>query len=144
MRQLVFALVLLAGLGTLSFSVFRLAKFMWHGRPGIPLDQIPSRLSSLVIYWLMQRKVMQKPADHPKFGFTSLHHLFIFWGFLVVTIGTVELWVYGLTGWTIPDPVKTPLGWMVDVFSLLVLIAVGFGFFRRLVIKPRLIPMSLD
>ena len=36
--------------------------------------------------------------DKPKFGFTSLHHLGIFWGFLVVTIGTVELWVNGLTG----------------------------------------------
>jgi len=82
-----------------------------------------------------------------KLGFTSLHHLGIFWGFLVVTLGTVELWVNGLVGWSftmLPSAIYRPLTWSIDVFNLIVLVAIGYGFFRRLVIKPRLIPMSLD
>ncbi|MGZ3441072.1 MAG: heterodisulfide reductase-related iron-sulfur binding cluster, partial [Polyangia bacterium] len=90
---------------------------------------------------------MERPTTPRKLGFTSLHHLGIFWGFLVVTLGTVELWANGLVGLSftmLPSAIYQPLEWGIDVFNLVVLIAIGYGFFRRLVIKPRLIPMSLD
>jgi Fe-S oxidoreductase len=144
---MIFALVLVCGMGGLAFTISRLIRFMWVGRPGIPLDRIPERLGSVVLYWLLQRKVMEKPMDHPKVGFTSLHHLGIFWGFLIVTAGTVELWINGLTGLSyalLPGIIYHPLEWLIDVFNLIVLLAIGYGFFRRLVVKPRLIPMSLD
>lgn len=147
MRHLIFAIVLAVGLGGLAFTISRFVRFMWMGRPGIPLDRIPERLGSVVLYWLLQRKVMQKPMDRPKPGFTSLHHLAIFWGFLIVTIGTLELWVNGLVGLSfsfLPAVIYGPLEWLIDVFNLIVLCAIGFGFFRRLVVRPRLIPMSLD
>lgn len=147
MRHLIFALVLVVGMGGLTWTVARLIRFMWVGRPGIPQDRIPERLGSVVLYWLLQRKVMEKPMDRPKPGFTSLHHLGIFWGFLIVTIGTFELWFNGLTGLSfnfLPSAIYRPLEWTIDVFNLVVLIAIGYGFFRRLVIRPRLIPMSLD
>ena len=147
MRHLIFALVLLVGMGGLAFTIGRLLRFMWVGRPGIPVDRLPERLGSVVLYWLLQRKVMEKPMDKPQFGFTSLHHLGIFWGFLIVTIGTLELWLNGLTGLSfsfLPAVIFQPLEWTIDVFNLIVLVAIGYGFFRRLVVKPRLIPMSLD
>jgi Fe-S oxidoreductase len=147
MRHLIFAIVLVVGMGGLAFTVFRLVRFMWVGRPGIPVDRLPERLGSVVLYWLLQRKVMERPMTPRKLGFTSLHHLGIFWGFLVVTLGTVELWVNGLVGWSftmLPSAIYHPLEWTIDVFNLVVLIAIGYGFFRRLVVKPRLIPMSLD
>jgi Fe-S oxidoreductase len=147
MRHLIFAIVLAVGLGGLAFTISRFVRFLWVGRPGIPLDRIPERLGSVVLYWLLQRKVMQKPMDRPKPGFTSLHHLAIFWGFLIVSIGTLELWMNGLAGLSfgfLPAVIYGPLEWLIDVFNLVVLCAIGFGFFRRLVVKPRLIPMSLD
>src|SRR5262249_35927010 len=42
------------------------------------------------------------------------------------------------------DALYHPLRWVIDVFNLVVLLMVGFGFFRRMVVRPRLIPMSLD
>src|SRR3954467_5724752 len=147
MRHLIFALVLLVGMGGLAFTVARLVRFMWAARPGIPVDRLPERLGSVVLYWLLQRKVMERPTTPRKLGFTSLHHLRIFWGFLVVTLGTVELWANGLVGLSftmLPSGIYQPLEWSIDVFNLIVLVAIGYGFFRRLVIKPRLIPMSLD
>jgi len=147
MRQLIFAAVLAVGVGGLLYTIVRLIRFMWVGRPGIPVDRLPERLGSVVLYWLLQRKVMEKPMDKPQFGFTSLHHLGIFWGFLIVTIGTLELWVNGLTGLSLtllPSAVYQPIEWTIDVFNLIVLVAIGYGFFRRLAVRPRLIPMSLD
>jgi Fe-S oxidoreductase len=147
MRHLIFAMLLVVGMGGLAFTVGRLIRFMWVGRPGIPMDRVPERLGSVVLYWLLQRKVMERPMTPRRIGFTSLHHLGIFWGFLVVTIGTVELWFNGLTGLSfsfLPAVVYHPLEWAIDVFNLIVLVAIGYGFFRRLVVKPRLIPMSLD
>ena len=82
-------------------------------------------------------------------GITSKHHLFIFWGFLVITIGSTEFILNGL----IPafsfraiglGPVATGLYWMIDLFNLIVLCMLGYALFRRVVLKPRLIPMSLD
>ncbi len=148
MKPVIFAFVLASGLGLFTWTVARFFTFMAVGRPGIPLDHIPARIGSVLIYWLGQKKVMEKPMDSPKPGFTSKHHLFIFWGFLIVTVGTVELWLNGLTGLDLssllPIFVYQPLRWAIDAFNLIVLLMIGFGFFRRLVVKPRLIPMSLD
>ena len=60
MRHLIFALLLAVGMGGLALTVARLVRFMWVGRPGIPVDRIPERLGSVVLYWLFQRKVMEK------------------------------------------------------------------------------------
>src|SRR5262245_29746196 len=121
MRQLIFSLVLLVGLGGLTFTCVRLIRFMWAARPGIPVDRIPARLGSVLLYWLLQRKVVEKPMDRPQFGFTSIHHLGIFWGFLIVTVGTLELWVNGLTGLSLaalPTAIYYPIEWTIDVFNL--------------------------
>ncbi|HEY7954544.1 MAG TPA: heterodisulfide reductase-related iron-sulfur binding cluster [Polyangia bacterium] len=147
MKALVFALVLAVAFGTLGWTISRLIRFMMVGRPDVPFDRLGERFLSVVVYWLMQKKVPEPTMYGAPRGFTSKHHLTIFWGFLIVSIGTLELWVNGLTGLDfsfLPAGIYHPLLWLIDVFNLLVLCAIGFGFFRRLVVKPRLIPMSLD
>ena len=147
MKPLIFALLFLAGMGLFAWTISRFIRFMSVGRPDIKLDHLGERFGSVLVYWLGQKKVAEKPIDHPQRFFTSKHHLIIFWGFLIVTLGTVEVWFNGLTGLDfsfLPDPLFHAERWLVDLFNLLVLFAIGFGFFRRLVVKPRLIPMSLD
>ncbi len=147
MKPLIFGVIFATGIGMFVWTISRFIRFMSVGKDDIKLDRLPERIASVLIYWLGQKKVAEKPIDHPKRGFTSMHHLTIFWGFLIVTLGTVEVWFSGLTGMDfsfLPDAIFHSMRWLVDVFNLLVLFAVGFGFFRRLVVKPRLIPMSLD
>jgi Fe-S oxidoreductase len=147
LKAIVFGLVFVASFGLLGFTCFRLYRFMRLGRPDIHLDRLGERVMSVLVYWLGQKKVAEKTMDKPPTGFTSKHHLFIFWGFLIVTLGTIELWFNGLTGLDfsfLPDFMFRPVRWAVDVFNLVVLVMVGFGFFRRLVVKPRLIPMSTE
>ena len=129
------------------WTVLRLSRFLLIGRPGIPHDRLGERVLSVLIYWLGQRKVPEKTAYDAPPAFTSAHHLVIFWGFLIITVGTTELWLNGLNpmwDFSLLGPVYHPLKWLIDVFNLLVLVAIGFGFFRRLVVRPRLIPMSVE
>ena len=75
--------------------------------------------------------------------------MWIFWGFLIITVGTGELVVNGVvpafhlstfTG----RALYAALAWLIDLMNLVVLVMIGFAFFRRLVVRPRLIPMNLD
>src|SRR3954466_5172116 len=121
MKTIIFALVLALGLGTLAWTVSRLIRFMVVGKKYLPLDKIPERIASVVIYWLMQKKVPEKTMDNPKPGFTSIHHLGIFWGFLIVSFGTMELWFQGLTGMDFSFlPGYAQILAVVDIFNLVV------------------------
>ena len=146
-KPFIFAVLLVAAHAFFLLTVLRLVKFMAIGRPDIPTDRLASRVGSVLVYWLGQKKVPEKVSYESKPGLTSVHHLIIFWGFLTITVGTMELWLNGLDpmwDFSLLGPLYHPLKWFIDVFNLLVLLAVSFGFFRRIVVKPRLIPMSLE
>src|SRR5262245_58091607 len=95
-KPAIFLLLLIAAWLFFFWTVLRLVRFMMIGRPGIPADRIPERLGSVLVYWLAQRKVPEQTAYGAPAGFTSVHHLIIFWGFLIITAGTTELWLNGL------------------------------------------------
>lgn len=112
------------------------------------IDKIPYRLYLVLVYWLGQKKVSEPSSYDIKPGVTSRHHILIFWGFLVITLGTIEFLIHGV----FPSFNYRFLGTYaqlflyhsIDTFNFLVLLMVGYAFFRRLVLKPQLIPMSLD
>jgi Fe-S oxidoreductase len=147
MKQLVFAILLMAAFGFFAITLRRYIRVVGMGvkDPRPRLDQLGKRLAVTFIYFFGQKKVAERqlPPAAPSF-----HHLWIFWGFLIITIGTVELLINGL----VPSfsfaflggPIYGTLKWFVDFFNMVVLIAVGYGFFRRLVLQPQLIPMNLD
>ncbi len=68
----------------------------------------------------------------------GLGHFIIFWGFLMIGFATMELWTNALfpsvTFWTIPG--FNFVGLVVDLISLLVLVAIAISIFRRIIIKP--------
>jgi Fe-S oxidoreductase len=135
-----------------SFAFF--ARTMWlFGRaaaegvadPRPRLDQIPARLVSVGVYFFAQKKVAEEGPQHR----TSKHHLFIFWGFLIITVATGDIIIGGIipplafANW-MPDLLYRPLYLVVDVFNLLVLSMVTWAVARRVIVRPRLIPMTLD
>src|SRR6185436_6492657 len=66
----------------------------------------------------------------------------IFWGFMVLTAGTVEILIQGVFpkfsyGLFLPDLLFKLYGLSQDGFALLVIGAIGFAFFRRLVLHPK-------
>ncbi|MDE3127665.1 MAG: (Fe-S)-binding protein [Gemmatimonadota bacterium] len=134
-ERLIFVLVLAVAAGFFSLNVQRLARFLRRGTADPRLDHPARRAWNVLRIGIGQSKILRDPVAGPM-------HAGIFWGFLVLTAGTVELIVQGLVpGFTyerlLPPPAYAVYSFSQDAFAVIVLGAVGFAFFRRLVLHPR-------
>lgn len=103
---------------------------VWGGNR---IDRIPERISTFFLNVLGQAAVLRKKS-------AGIMHALIFWGFLVITIGTVELFVkevYPPASFEfMGDLPYGILAGLQDTFSLLVLLALGYAAYRRNIQKP--------
>jgi hypothetical protein len=72
----------------------------------------------------------------------------IFWGFIVITVGTIEMMVegifHGIGLSSISEDLSRRYQGFADIMMVGVLLGVAFGFFRRLVLKPAYLPKSKE
>jgi Fe-S oxidoreductase len=144
--QVLFILLLAASVAFFARTLWLFGRGLAAGTadPRPRLDQLAERLVDVGIYFFGQKKVAEEGPQHR----TSKHHLFIFWGFLIITIATVDIIVSGI--WPgvslhlLPAPLYQPLYLLIDVMNVVVLAMVSWAVIRRLVVKPRLIPWTLD
>ena len=130
-----FAFILTLGAGFFALNVQRLVSYM---RIALPEDRTNDpfvRIRNVVSIGIAQRKIFRDPV-------AGTMHAFIFWGFMVLTAGTVEILVQGVFGGfsyglLLPRPLYQLYSLSQDGFALLVLGAIGFAFFRRLVLHPK-------
>src|SRR5262245_10273536 len=119
--QVLFILLLAASLAFFARTswLFGRAVFSGAADPRPRLDELPARLADVGIYFFGQKKVAEEGPQHR----TSKHHLFIFWGFLIITIATIEIFISGV--WSsvslqlLPAFVYEPLYFVIDVFNLI-------------------------
>ena len=146
MTQVLFILLLAASLAFFARTSWLFGRAVFAGVPDARprLDQIPGRLMDVGIYFFGQKKVAEEGPQHR----SSKHHLFIFWGFLIITVATADTVVSsvvpGLSLALLPDILYHPLYTIIDIFNVIVLAMVLWGIVRRLIVKPRLIPWTLD
>ncbi|MDB4956681.1 MAG: protein of unknown function cysteine-rich region domain protein, partial [Myxococcales bacterium] len=144
--QALFILLLAAALAFFARTVWLFGRAVAAGtpEPRSRIDDLPGRLMDVGIYFFAQKKVAEEGPQHQ----TSKHHLFIFWGFLIITIATVDTIVQGVIPGVslalLPSVVYQPLYLVIDVMNLVVLLVILWAITRRLVVKPRLIPWTLD
>ena len=112
-----------------------------RARPAVVTDQGEARAGSLVRYAIVQVRMFRDPS-------AGLMHAAIFWGFLILTIGTLDRIAFGL--------VHSALGWPLDgwpwrvtlvfqsLLAVAVLAAIGWALIRRLVVRPRRLTLSRD
>ena len=148
MKQAILATLMAGAFGFFAYTLRRYTRVALLGAadPRPRFDQLPKRLAMVLVYFFGQKRVAEKQLAPAA---PSYHHLWIFWGFLIITLGTGELFVAGVwpsfhLGLFMPAGAYGAMKWLVDLFNLIVLALVGFAFFRRIVIRPRLIPMNLD
>jgi Fe-S oxidoreductase len=146
LSQLLLILLLAASLAFFARTVWLFGRAVAAGVPDPRprLDDLAGRLIDVGIYFFGQKKVAEEGPQHQ----TSKHHLFIFWGFLIITIATADVLVSGVFPGVslalLPRLIYQPLYLLIDVMNLVVLVMVLWGIVRRTVVKPRLIPWSLD
>jgi Fe-S oxidoreductase/nitrate reductase gamma subunit len=131
----VFLLVLVLAVGFFALNVQRLVSYLELGTREDRTDHPLTRLKNVLVIGIAQKKIFRDPVAGPM-------HALIFWGFLVITAGTVEILIAGVFprfsyAAILPAPLYALYAASQDVFALLVVGAVGFALYRRLVVHPR-------
>lgn len=135
---LVFLLVLAVALAVFGYSLNKRIGYLRLGQPENRLDNTGERIKGLLVYVFGQKKLLKE-----KFGIV---HFIIFWGFIVISFGTLQFIGEGLSkSFLLPVLGSNPYFYLVkDIFGVLVLVALAAAAFRRYVIRPERIEANLD
>ena len=129
-----FLIVLALALAFFSYNAQRLVRFLRIARPEDRTNDPARRIWNLLTIGIGQTKILRDPVAGPM-------HAVVFWGFVVLTLGTAEILVHGVwSGFSferiLPGPLYALFVLSQEGFALLVLGAVGLLLYRRLVVKP--------
>ncbi len=142
MKQLAFLLVFIAANALFAFNVMKFIRVAALGRPADLQETWGQRFASLMKFFFGQRKVMEESR--------SYHHLAIYWGFLVLSVASTEMFLTGMFGqWfnlgvILGDTLYGFLRLGIDVMNAVVFVAIMYAFYRRLIAKPAFVPANLD
>jgi Fe-S oxidoreductase len=106
-----------------------------------PFDRFPARVAGLVQYAFVQTKMFKDPR-------AAILHLGIFWGFILLTVGTANIVTGGLVQAVVSIPFDGVLWWLVsgmqNVVAVLTIGAVLWAFERRLISRPARLTLNND
>jgi ferredoxin len=131
--NVLFILIFVAANGFFLFTAYKLYRILRLGKPEDRFDRTSERIKSVVTFVLGQRRVIREPA--------GWGHFFIFWGFVIITIGSVETFgvgiYHGFAYWKFLGKGLTSLLYLVqDLFCAAVVVALCVALYRRFVVKP--------
>jgi Fe-S oxidoreductase/nitrate reductase gamma subunit len=110
-------------------------------RPSHPFANIPLRVGGLIEYAFVQTKMFKDVK-------AGLMHAGIFWGFILLTIGTANIVTGGLIEAIISVPFNgllwTLVNAMQNVVAVIVLVSIAVAYYRRLVVKPARLTLNRD
>ena len=128
-KQIIFLATLLITLGAFGYTTRRYVQFFKITRGGFPVKQIGRRFGMMMEVAIGQTKIFRRPV-------LGLLHALVFWGFLVIIIGSIEMVIDGLTG---TERVLSFLGVVYnvimasgDIFALIIAIAIVVFLARRI------------
>ena len=134
-ESIIFLFVLIAAAGFFALNVQRLVSYLQVGYGEDRTDNPLVRIRNVLEIGIAQKKIFRDPVAGPM-------HALIFWGFMVLTAGTVEILVQGVfPGFSfaliLPKILYQGFSASQDIFAVLVLGAVSFALYRRTVVHPK-------
>ena len=133
------AAVAVLGFGAFFFRAWKLYRYLRLGWNEDRRQQLGKRIKDELVIYLLQRKLLKRP-----YWIRGIAHAFIFWGFIVITLGTTDLLASGLFGLRMPGAESEVFVWAVDVFAVLVLASIALALVRRAFLKPPRMHIALD
>ena len=135
MSHVAFAFVLALALAFFSYNAQRLVRYLRIGHDDNRLNDLPRRVWNLLRIGIAQTKILRDPLAGPV-------HALVFWGFLVLQVGALEIIAQGLVpGFSYGEILPAPLYWLFlasqELTALAVLAAVALLLHRRIVVKPK-------
>ncbi len=134
-QNVAFLLVLVVAVSFFSYSIQRALRTLRVGLPEQRLDAPGRRTWNLLTIGFAQSKILRERG-------AGVSHAAVFWGFLVLTAGTAEILLQGVwPGFGYEHLLPRPL-WQLfmlsqEVFAVIVLAAVSWLLWRRLVAPPK-------
>ena len=134
MKPIVLSLLVLFAVAFFLRNVFGFLKIMFKAkRPSFRTDQIFERVKGLIIYVFGQKRILKN------YTWAGIEHFMLFWGFMIITIGSLELVVLGFV------PGFEAFGFLggeaqemflltLDIVQSLVIVALVMGVLNRTVI----------
>jgi Fe-S oxidoreductase len=137
---LIFAAMGVAALAVFGWRVAYLVRLLARGAPAARWDQLPRRLQAVVVFVVGQLRLLRHDF------WPGLMHATIFWGFIVLTVGTIEFFGRGVHPAFFLPWLSETAGHLIvqDLFSLAVIAALTYAAFRRLVTRPRRLTLSTE
>ena len=130
--NIIFSCVLIVALSLFSFNLWKIVRNIRLGKSKNRFDQPLKRTKILLKIAFGQTKLFARPVS-------GILHALVYWGFLVITIGTVEMMIDGIFNL---DRSFGRLGGFYDmatasgdVMAVLVLVSCLMFMFRRLFLK---------
>ena len=135
MQHTAFVLVFALAFAFFSYNAQRLVRYLRVGAADDRLNDVPRRLWNLLRIGFAQSKILRDPVAGPV-------HALVFWGFLVLQAGALEIFLQGLVpSLSYARLLPQPLHWLFllsqELTAAAVLAAVSFLLYRRIVVKPK-------
>ncbi len=134
-QNIAFLIVLTAALGFFSYNIQRLVSYLRLGKPENRINEPGKRTWNLLTIGFAQTKILREWG-------AGLSHASVFWGFLVLTAGTAEILLHGV--WPgvsyeriLPRPLWQLFMLSQELFAVVVLVAVSWLIWRRLMAPPK-------
>jgi Fe-S oxidoreductase len=127
------------GWGLFVWRAWQLYRWLRLGRDEDRTQHLARRIRDEIVIYLGQRKLLKRP-----YQVRGLAHALIFWGFVIITIGTVDLFISGVFGFRVPGTGTALFVWTVDIFAILVLASIALAVARRLFFPPPRMHIALD
>ena len=131
LKQILFSLSLLITLGIFAYSFWRYYQYFKLTKAA-PIKDFGKRFQIMMQVAIGQNKILRKPV-------IGLIHALVFWGFLVITLGSMEMVIDGLSG---SERILGVLGFLYtaivasgDVMALFIAIAMLLFLYRRIILK---------
>jgi len=126
------AIILILSLSLFTYVIFKRVQLLRLGAADPRFDQIGKRILDVINYGFLQKR-------QPRYFWSGLIHILIFWGFVVLGLRSIYLVTQGLG-----IPILWPLmqssfgsfyNTLKDIFELVVLVACIWAMLRRALIK---------
>ncbi len=130
MKQIIFAFSLALTLGVFGYTISKLAALFRLTKPAFQIKDYGKRILLTLKVAFGQTKILRKPV-------VGFMHALVWWGFLVILIGSIEMVIDGIAGTTrvlgflgVVYDIITAAG---DVFAVIIAILILAFLIRRIV-----------
>mgnify|MGYP006278301501 CR=1 FL=1 len=128
-KQILFIISLAITLGVFAYSTYRIIQFFRLTKAGFPIRDIGQRLKITWNVAIAQSKIMRNKI-------AGFFHAMVFWGFILITIGSVEMVFDGVFGterlFSVLGPVYDIIIGLGDFFAMFILFSMFVFLARRL------------